>query len=130
MRSIVDRYKNRPDTDEMKCISLAEFCSAYRVLAASQNQPGFIQLKNNFGFVLKRTRSEPAVIRYPKFSVTKDPSKYYHSILQLFLPNNDNCQLKPPPFETYEALYENGAVRIANNTLQTVKCIVDTNCSY
>ena len=60
------------------------------------------QLQNGLGNIQKRTRTNGAVIKYPRFCATKSPEKYYHSILQLFLPHCVNAHLKPPHFETYE----------------------------
>ena len=52
------------------------------------------QLQNGLGHIQKRTRTDDAVIKYPRFSVTKFPEKYYHSILQLFLPHRIDAHLK------------------------------------
>ena len=41
----------------------------------------FIQLQDTYGYIKKRPRTEPAVIRYTRLSPTKDPEKY-HSQLQ------------------------------------------------
>ncbi|XP_063049297.1 uncharacterized protein LOC134443443 [Engraulis encrasicolus] len=131
MTNIVERYTNRPQSEEMKTLCLATFCSEYRVLSKSEvsknkESQTIIELNNNFGFLKKRTRSQPAVVRYPRFSPTKDPEKYYHSLLQLFLPHYEILHLKPPPFETYEHFYNNGAVKCGTD-VQTVKSIVDDN---
>ncbi len=49
-----------------------------------------LNLKNDFGFVAKRTQTEPAVVRYVQFSETKNPELFYQSILQLFLPYRED----------------------------------------
>lgn len=36
MNNVVERYENRPSTNEFNNICLVEFCSDYRVLARSQ----------------------------------------------------------------------------------------------
>ncbi|XP_056093733.1 uncharacterized protein LOC130072579 [Rhinichthys klamathensis goyatoka] len=130
MNSLVDRYKSRPKTEHFEILCLGSFCSEYRILStselSSQNKENVIKLDNNCGYMIRRTRTEPAVIRYPRFSPTKDPEKYYHSLLQLFLPHYEDYQLKPEKFHTYEDFYNNGAVKCGSNVTE-VKSIVDSN---
>ncbi|XP_060776102.1 uncharacterized protein LOC132885442 [Neoarius graeffei] len=128
MTNIVERYENRPQSVEFEDLCLASFCSEYRVLSKSQVRASHdaTELNNNCGFVQRRTRSQPAVVRYPRFSPTRDPEKYFHSLLQLFLPHYEACHLKPPPYESYEQFYQNGAVK-CGGVIQTVKSIVDNN---
>ncbi|XP_063048465.1 uncharacterized protein LOC134442065 [Engraulis encrasicolus] len=128
MTNIVERYENRPQSDEFGDLCLASFCSEFRVLSKSQVKASHhvTELNNNCGYVKKRTRSQPAVVRYPRFSPTRDPEKYFHSLLQLFLPHYETCHLKPPPYETYQQFYNDGAVK-CGGVLQTVKSIVDKN---
>ncbi|XP_073714001.1 uncharacterized protein [Misgurnus anguillicaudatus] len=133
MTSFVDRYKNRPQKQPLLNLCLASFCSEYRVLTKSevlsQKQNAeieVIKLDNNCGYVKRRTRTEPAVVRYPRFSPTKDPEKYYHSLLQLFLPHYDDCHLKPSNYETYEEYYNSGVIKTKSG-MQNVKLIVDCN---
>ncbi|XP_052412218.1 uncharacterized protein LOC127957635 [Carassius gibelio] len=133
MTSITDRYKNRPEKEPLENLCLASFCSEYRVLAksevSSQNKTAeneIIKLNNNNGHVKRRTRTEPAVVRYPRFSPTKDPEKYYHSLLQLFLPHYDESDLKPSKYNTYEEFYNSGVIKIGCE-LKQVKSVVDGN---
>ena len=63
------------------------------------------ELKQNLGYIQKRTRSDDAVIRYPRFNPKISPDNYNLSLLQLFLPYRTQEQLKPPGFETYEHFY-------------------------
>nr|XP_034334797.1 uncharacterized protein LOC117691964 [Crassostrea gigas] len=132
MTNIVERYENRPNKTMFHDMCLAEFCSEYRVLAKSQvpktpNENVF-ELLNSKGFIQKRTRTKPAVIRYPRFNVDKMSEKYYQCLLQLFLPHERGSQLKPPGFDLYQTFYENGHVKIANDqNLQAVKLLVDRN---
>ncbi|XP_041961680.1 uncharacterized protein LOC121719960 [Alosa sapidissima] len=131
MTNVIERYKSRPQNEQFEDICLASFCSEYRVLSKSQvpterDSHDIIQLNNNCGFVKRRTRTEPAVVRYPRFSPTKNPEKYFHSLLQLFLPYYEDCHLKPPQFDTYEHFYKNGAVKCGVD-VQRVQSIVDTN---
>ena len=132
MTNIVERYENRPDEPLFQNMCLAEFCSEFRVLAKSQipktQNANVFELKNSKGFVQKRTRTKPAIIRYPRFNVDKMPEKFYQCRLQLFLPHWTKVQLKPPRFDLYQTFYENGRVRIKGSRhLQHVKEIVDTN---
>ncbi|XP_062618486.1 uncharacterized protein LOC134280065 [Saccostrea cucullata] len=132
MTNIIERYENRPDKPLFHDMCLAEFCSAFRVLAKSQipkteNEHVF-ELQNSKGYVQKRTRTQPAVIRYPRFNAEKMPEKYYRCLLQLFLPHWNEAQLKPPGFDLYEAFYENGHIRIkGKKRVESVKSIVDVN---
>ncbi|XP_052393335.1 uncharacterized protein LOC127941915 isoform X1 [Carassius gibelio] len=133
MTSLVDRYKNRPNTEEFETQCLASFCSENRILSKSEvssqkksSEDKVIKLNNDCGYMMKRTRTDPAVVRYPRFSPKKDPEKYFHSLLQLFLPHYEDCQLKPESFSTYEEFYNSGAVKCGRNVTQ-VKCIVDAN---
>ncbi len=81
------------------------------------------------GFVRKRTRTECAVVRYARFSPTKNPENYHQSILELFLPHFLQNQLKPPNFTSYQDFYETG-FSIVYDELESVKIIVDTNRAF
>ncbi len=83
MTSIVDRYRNRPYDDVFCNMCLAVFVSEYRVLSKNEKCRGAIKLKGKYGFVAKRTRTQPAVVRYARFSETKSPELFHQSILQL-----------------------------------------------
>ncbi|XP_078320120.1 uncharacterized protein LOC144621199 [Crassostrea virginica] len=132
MTNIVERYENRPDDPLFQDMCLAEFCSEFRVLAKSQipksSNANVFELKNSKGFIQRRTRSKPAIIRYPRFNVEKMSEKYYQCHLQLFLPYRTKAYLKPPSFDLYQTFYENGHVRIqGKQEIQSVKDVVDTN---
>lgn len=105
----------------------------YRLLTKSevfsQNKTAeneIIKLNNNNGYVKRRTRTEPAIVRYPRFSPTRDPEKYYHSLLQLFLPHYNDSDLKPKKYYTYEEFYNCGVPK-SGCELKQVKSIVDGN---
>ncbi|XP_035258455.1 uncharacterized protein LOC118219420 [Anguilla anguilla] len=128
MNSITDKYKGRPKTEAFPEMCLATFASQYRILSkADKSSPNSIKLDQDLGFVMKRTRTDAAVVRYARFSRTKNPEKYYHSILQLFLPHYNDSELKPPNFNTFEDFYHTGFVQIINSELKAVKFLVDTN---
>ncbi|XP_072239813.1 uncharacterized protein [Leuresthes tenuis] len=131
MTNVVERYKSRPRSAEMEELCLASFCSQYRVISKSEGSQqreshDVIQLNNNRGFIRKRTRTQPAVVRYPRFSPTKNPEKYFHSLLQLFLPFYEDSHLRPPQFDTYEQFYTSGAVKCGTD-IEKVQSIVDSN---
>ncbi|XP_061175927.1 uncharacterized protein LOC133184868 [Saccostrea echinata] len=134
MTNIIERYLNRPDKSIFHEMCLAEFCSEFRVLAKSQvptkeNQSVF-ELQNGKGYVQRRTRTQPAVVRYPRFNVEKMSEKYHQSLLQLFLPYWTEAQLKPPGFDLFEDFYETGYVKISGRKVkESVKSIVDFNRS-
>ena len=132
MTSIVERYENRPKDKQFANMCLAQFCSDYRVLAKSQvpktSKEGVYELQNEKGFVQKRVKTNPAIIRYPRFSQEKMPEKYFQSMLQLFLPYWNQDHLKPPHYDLYESFYESGHVRLKRTeSPQSVKLIVDRN---
>ncbi|XP_062573153.1 uncharacterized protein LOC134235086, partial [Saccostrea cucullata] len=135
MTNIIERYENRPDKPMFHDMCLANFCSEFRVLAKSQvpkkENENVFELQNGKGYVQRRTRTQHAVIRYPRFNVENMSEKYHRSILQLFLPYRTDKQLKPPGFELYEDFYETGHVKIkGTRRLQSVKSIVDLNRSH
>ncbi len=90
---------------------LASFASEYRDVPKNEKcQSNVIKLDNDCGFVKKRTRTDVAVVRYARFSPTKDPEKHYQSLLQLFLPYYTDNQLKRPQFVSFEEFYKTGSV--------------------
>ena len=89
MTSLVDWYKSRPKEFLMMC--MATFASEYRILSKSERSPNRIALSNDCGFILRRTQTQPAVVRYVRFSETKSPELFHQSILQLFLPYRSMC---------------------------------------
>ncbi|XP_071172145.1 uncharacterized protein [Mytilus edulis] len=133
MNNIVDRYKGRPHIAMFIKMCLASFGSEYSVLRESQlpqkiNEETTFKLDGNLGHIRKRTRTSPAVIKYPRFSQETSPEKYFQSILQLFLPYRHDEQLKPPLFNTYENFFTCGRVKFTgDNALTSVKEIVIKN---
>ncbi|VDI19188.1 Hypothetical predicted protein [Mytilus galloprovincialis] len=110
LNNIVDRYKGRPHIVLFTKMCLARFGSEYNVLCKSQlpkkiNEETTFKLDGDLGYIRKRTRTSPAVIKFPRFSQETSPEKYFQSILQLFLPYRYDEQLKPPLFQTYENFF-------------------------
>ena len=135
MTNVVERYQSRPTKSEFEKLCLAEFCSAYRVLAKSQIPTGKTvetvhQLQHGKGYIQKRSRSDPAIIRYPRFNELRQREEYHQSMLQLFLPYWTLSQLKPSGFDLYQTFYETGFVKFkGDETLSKVKDVVDRNRS-
>ena len=135
MVSKLDRYNARPKSDGFDIMCLATFCSEYRVLSSTEalkvhsgrTYEHVHQLQNGLGYIQKRTRTNGAVIKYPRFCATKNPERYYHSILQLFLPHRVDAHLKPPHFETYEEFYNAGNVKLHKSKIFPVKFVVENN---
>ena len=127
MTSFGDRYKSRPRGSVFDDMCMATLASEYRILSKSERSPNRIELENNCGFILKRTNSKPAVVRYPHFSETKNPELFYQSQLQLFLPFRLDVHLRPAGFETFEEFHSRGHVRLSDGLLHSVKSIVDSN---
>ncbi|KAK7878888.1 hypothetical protein WMY93_034234, partial [Mugilogobius chulae] len=101
----------------------------YRVLSTSEKKSkAAIKLQNSYGYISKRVRTKPAVIRYARFSETKNPELYCKSLLQLFLPYRKDEDLKPAPFSSFEHFYKNGTVELGDQTV-SVMALVNSNRS-
>ncbi|XP_038139885.1 uncharacterized protein LOC119782800 [Cyprinodon tularosa] len=130
MTGLNDRYKNRPNDPTWNDMCLATFASEYRVLSKNEKSKNAVKLSNGLGFVSKRTRTQPAVVRYARFSETKNSEKFHQTVLQLFLPYRHDCDLKPTNWETFEDFYKTGIVRLADGKRHSVKSVVDLNRSH
>ncbi|XP_033847315.1 uncharacterized protein LOC117393232 [Periophthalmus magnuspinnatus] len=130
MTGFVDRYKNRPQNDTFDNMCIATFASEYRVLSTSEKKSkNAIKLQNSCGYISKRFRTKPAVVRYARFSQTKNPELYYKSLLQLFFPYRHDNDLKPSSFHSFEQFYKEGTVQLGNQTV-SVMSIVNSNRSH
>ena len=137
MTNIVERYESRPNLPEFEKLCLAEFCSDYRMIYKSQIPKGktrekVYELRNDKGHVQKRSRTKPAIIRYPRFNESKQPEEYYQTMLQLFLPYWTRAQLKPPNFELYRSFYESGFVQYKEDEglCQVMEVVERNRCKY
>ena len=63
MTSLVDWYKSRPK-DSVFNTCMATFASEYRSLSKSERSPNRIALSNDCGFILRKTQTQPAIVRY------------------------------------------------------------------
>ena len=61
---------------------------------------------NDRGYIQKRSRGKPAIIRFPRFSEKKEPEKFYCRLLKLYLPHRSNDDLKTEQYPTYEQYYK------------------------
>jgi hypothetical protein len=96
--------------------------------AVAKNNANVYTLQGGLGYIIRRTKSDSAVIRYAKFSQTDNSEKFYMTLLKLYLPHRSNDQLKPYQYETYEDFYQNGAVRLTPDApVKAVKMIVEEN---
>ncbi|XP_030019133.1 uncharacterized protein LOC115439438 [Sphaeramia orbicularis] len=127
MTSIVDRYRNRPDGDVFDDMCICTFVSEYRVLSKNEKSPNQIQLKGSLGFILRRTRSQFAVVRYMRFDLEKQEEAHFQSLLQLFLPYRADSELKPKGFALFKQFYEEGEVTLADGSVRLVQDVVDEN---
>ncbi|XP_035667118.1 uncharacterized protein LOC118409861 [Branchiostoma floridae] len=135
MPNIIDRYHARPKEEPFRTMCAATFVSEYRVVCSSgqgntdrQSRTPTYVLSGNLGVVQKRTRSKPAIIRFPKFNKDKDTERYYATLLKLYLPHYCDTELKPTPYTKYEEFYSDGFVSIFGNTDDVKVCdIVQTN---
>lgn len=135
MPSLYEKYLARPLEPEFDVMCQAGFVADFRFPAKAEStnaiERGNInlhQLQNELGYILKRTRGKPAIIRYTRFSKTNDPEKYYLTFLKLYLPHRSENQLKPTGYVTYQNFYENGAVQLIDSTdIRQVADIVSEN---
>ena len=140
MTNIVDQYIARPLHPSFETMCLAKFASGFRVVKDTSdpnhadsssidlNSKSKFTLQNGLGEIVKRTKSKDAIIRYPKFSESKQPEDYFFVVLKLYLPHRNDDQLKPPTFESYEEFYFNGNVKLhSSGIVEKVSTIVDNN---
>ncbi|KAK7912600.1 hypothetical protein WMY93_012811 [Mugilogobius chulae] len=127
MTNTIDRYLARPDDSVFNDMCIATFVSEYRLLSQSEKCKNPIMLQNGLGAIIKRTRTKPAVVRYARFSETKNTELFHQSIIQLFLPYRVETDLKPPPHKTFEGFYKNGEVHFSDESIHSVKSIVSGN---
>ncbi|XP_066926640.1 uncharacterized protein [Clytia hemisphaerica] len=134
--SMFDKYENRPN--KLKDMCLADFASIYtypkkneneeeieepnetddeivETLEIDNNAPKTITLNNGMGKMRKRSR--PCVIRYHKVSKLKERNEYFMVILQLFMPWENENELKGQ-FATFEEKFNQVENEIKPNILK------------
>lgn len=113
-KNILDRYAARPGQLENLCP--AEFAAWYRYQGRPEHEGSDDELMDEEGstkeIILRckmgkmRKRRHMAVLRTPRFSVTKSPETFYHSMLMLYQPwRTENDLLRN--HSTYEDHFEN-----------------------
>ncbi|KAL6485916.1 hypothetical protein MHYP_G00053080 [Metynnis hypsauchen] len=129
MTGLPEKYKARPQTPEFESMCMADFASNYRLVYGRQKSgKNVLPLQDNMGFIQKRTKGKPAVIRYTRFSQKKDPEKFYGTLLKLYLPYRSDDQLKANPANSYAAFYACAYVALPGTAeLLPVHKIVETN---
>ena len=87
LTSIYDRYYARPTTEEFDDMCLARFVADYRILSATEAKKSKsvnkFDLGNGLGSIMKRTRSQSAIIRYCRHSPETNSEKHYLTLLKL-----------------------------------------------
>ncbi|XP_066926766.1 uncharacterized protein [Clytia hemisphaerica] len=134
--SMFDKYQNRPN--KLKDMCLADFASIYtyqkkkeneeeieeanetddeinETLEIDDNAPKTITLKNGMGKMRKRSR--PCVIRYHKVSKLKERNEYFMVLLQLFMPWENENDLKGN-CDTFEEKFNEVEEEIKPNILK------------
>ncbi|XP_042261506.1 ATP-dependent DNA helicase PIF5-like [Thunnus maccoyii] len=106
---------------------MATFASEYRVLSKNEKSNDMIELKSGLGFILRRTRSQFAVVRYMRFDLEKREEDHFQSLMQLFLPYRADSDLKPEGFEMFSQFYKGGEVTFSDGSVHSVKTVVDEN---
>ncbi|KAI4881835.1 hypothetical protein NFI96_007838, partial [Prochilodus magdalenae] len=129
MTGLPEKYKARPQTPEFESMCMADFASNYRLAYGRQKHgKNVLPLQDNMGFIQKRTKGKPAVIRYTRFSQKKDPEKFYGTLLKLYLPYRSEEQLRANPVNSYAIFYACAHVTLpGSNELLSVRKIVDSN---
>ncbi|XP_051806644.1 uncharacterized protein LOC110967030 [Acanthochromis polyacanthus] len=118
MMGVPNKFLFRPQTREFEGMCLAEFASDYRVIYGRHAQRNSaIALRDNKGYIAKRTAGREAVIRFVRFSETKTPEKHFRRLLKLYLPHQSDHQLSDGGRTTYEDFYKfhPGVKRIVDN---------------
>ncbi|CAG2219421.1 unnamed protein product [Mytilus edulis] len=123
MHSLYDRYKAQAFS-----LIFSVMLHFHLIIVFCQPSQYVFELQNDLGYIRKHSRTESAVVAYPRFSKIKNPELYFKSSLQLFLPHRIDDQLKPLKFKTYQEMYLNGAVSLdSSKEPQQVKTIVESN---
>ena len=118
LTSVYERYFARPKTVEFNHMCLARFVANYRILSAPEARKSKSEHKHDLGkglgSIVKRTRSESAVIRYCRHSPETSTEKYYLTLLKLFLPHRKHSETKPIGYETYKDFFDGGSISISD----------------
>lgn len=121
----------------LSCRGLLWICYTchQKLRSGQEHSANRITLKVTFGFVLRRTRTQFAVVRYMRISLDVEDEEevgrrkeaHYMSLLQLFHPYRSDVELKPAGFESYALFYEQGIMLFSDASARSVKSVVDAN---
>lgn len=127
-KNIIDRYEGRPcELDNMSLAEFARSCELYRGKKSADQEENsddgcqedehvekrpVLFLQNGLGKI--RKRNKPAIVRYHSFSKVKQPEKYYHSLLMLFIPWRHEVEDLLQSNESYAQSYIELEERIAS----------------
>uniref|UniRef100_A0A3B3CJC3 ATP-dependent DNA helicase n=1 Tax=Oryzias melastigma TaxID=30732 RepID=A0A3B3CJC3_ORYME len=129
MRSLADKYKCRPETPEFENMCMADFAATCRLVYGQQRKAkDVLPLLNGMGFVKRRTKDKPAIIRFYRPSESKNPEQFFQTQLKLYLPYRSEDDLKRPHFPTYQSFYHSGYVHLRDSEhAESVQAIVRRN---
>uniref|UniRef100_A0A3B3C0I1 ATP-dependent DNA helicase n=1 Tax=Oryzias melastigma TaxID=30732 RepID=A0A3B3C0I1_ORYME len=129
MRSLADKYKCRPETTEFENMCMADFAATCRLVYGQERKAkGVLPLLNGMGFVKRRNKDKPAVIRFYRPSEKKNPEQFFQTQLKLYLPYRSEDDLKRPHLPTYQSFYHSGYVHLRGSEYaESVQAIVRQN---
>ncbi|KAJ8029051.1 ATP-dependent DNA helicase PIF1 [Holothuria leucospilota] len=123
--NIIDKYLARPKTECFLNMCLAIFASDHSTHRANPSDSS-VMLESDLGYIKPRS-SKRCIIRYCRTKAEKDPEKYYHGLLRLYLPHV-HMEIRSHTTQTYEHFFLNGQIKLGKETRQ-VKEIVIHNMS-
>ena len=94
--NIDDRYPNRPE--EMEDCNLFDYIANFDYKGSQKTSPNYIALKNNKGYILKR--STPTLISHRRPNKVNNKEEYFRNLLLLFKPYRQPIDVKVA--DTYE----------------------------
>ncbi|XP_024117601.2 uncharacterized protein LOC112139131 [Oryzias melastigma] len=129
MTSLTDKYKCRPETPEFEMMCMADFAATCRLVYGQQRKAkDVLPLLNGMGFVKRRVKDKPAVIRFYRPSEKKNPDQHCKTLLKLYFPYRSEDELKPPHYSTYQSFYNSGYAQLCDSEIpESVKAIVKHN---
>jgi len=129
INGLPERYASRPNDLEKMC--LADFAVNFDLVSNSNKETGTendvlpptetsksqkrkrIRLKNGMGVMIQRKKR--SIMRYHKFSKDKEPEKYFHSMLMLFMPWRNETKDLLDSFNTYSEAFTSKQDTVLNN---------------
>ncbi|XP_071142171.1 uncharacterized protein [Mytilus edulis] len=124
MRTIFEKYYDRPCSSQFDDLCLADFCSLYNIYPISQKPKSsktnlVYEMQNNLGFVKQKCKGKENINRYPRFNRKKAPEEFYLSLLQLYLPHR-SAVIKPELYLRHEDFVKIGILPDGSKVLDIV----------